>query len=244
MSLSYTEICATITAVTLAVLTLGLSIIPKPDHAYRDCPAKLSFVEICSVVTVVGLAVLTVVLSLISEPKHTFQDGPVCYVADYPSASRPLLPPEPPPPPPLPRIAEVRNSEYLSQKISDILWAEARYPRLMASLIQVESSGNPMAVSSANARGLTQLLPSTARWMAEKIGAHYEDGLEFVPEWNVRVGTAYLEYLVDRHNGDLELALTSFNRGEQNTKAILEKYGELPREVKASYSDKVLQGAN
>jgi soluble lytic murein transglycosylase-like protein len=82
-------------------------------------------------------------------------------------------------------------------------------PQIAFGLIRAESSFRTRAVSPAGAVGLTQLLPSTARWIAP--GTTRADLMN--PETNVRVGFKYLRYLVDKYDGDEKLALTAYNRG-------------------------------
>lgn len=76
---------------------------------------------------------------------------------------------------------------------------------LLESVIAVESSGNPRAVSPAGARGLMQLMPATAA----KLGVKNS----FASAQNVRGGTAYLDSLLRRYNNNLALALAAYNAG-------------------------------
>ncbi len=94
-------------------------------------------------------------------------------------------------------------------------------PSLIKAVIQVESGGNPLAVSPAGARGLMQLTPQTA----------FELGVvnPFNPLENVMAGTRYLRSLLDRYHGDLKLALAAYNWGMGN----LEKRPQaMPRETR------------
>jgi len=68
--------------------------------------------------------------------------------------------------------------------------------------------------SAANAYGLMQLLPSTARMYAKKLGLRYSARLLTDPESNIRMGTAYLADKI-REFGDLHLVLASYNAGER-----------------------------
>lgn len=86
-------------------------------------------------------------------------------------------------------------------------------PYLVAALVAQESTFVPDVRSSANAVGLMQLIPSTARIYARKVGLSYSAKLMTDPESNIRMGTTYLTELV-RQFGDLHLVLASYNAGE------------------------------
>ena len=86
-------------------------------------------------------------------------------------------------------------------------------PGLVVAVIEVESGGYHLATSHVGAMGLMQLLPSTGRELAERLGIEWKgpDTL-FDPIINVRLGTAYLRQLADRY-GDVDTALAAYNWG-------------------------------
>jgi soluble lytic murein transglycosylase-like protein len=79
---------------------------------------------------------------------------------------------------------------------------------LIRAIIMVESQFNPSAKSKRGARGLMQLMPVTA------------GGLDVVdllnPHENVHAGARYIKTLLDRFDGDVELALAAYNAGPQS----------------------------
>ena len=133
--------------------------------------------------------------------------------------SSPFDPPIKPPmvsqPPPLtvsPPVPWVSNNLQEKRGIDPIIEeAAGTYgvePGLIRAVIQVESGGNPMAVSPAGAQGLMQLMPAT--------GAELGIKNPFDPVQNVMAGTRYLRQLLDRYQGNVRLALAAYNWGMGN----------------------------
>ncbi len=91
-------------------------------------------------------------------------------------------------------------------------------PALVSSLIRAESRFRPAAVSPRGARGLMQLMPDTAAWIAGQTGTSAPD--LFDPETNLRLGTWYLHYLLGRF-GRLDRALAAYNAGPTRVEAWL-----------------------
>jgi soluble lytic murein transglycosylase len=88
-------------------------------------------------------------------------------------------------------------------------------PYLVASLIRQESEFNPGAVSKANAYGLMQLLPSTGKGLAKKIGDRHFSAAELLsPQTNLQLGTMDLRISIDRYGGQVEYALAAYNAGD------------------------------
>jgi hypothetical protein len=94
---------------------------------------------------------------------------------------------------------------------------------IILSIIHAESAENPRAVSRVGARGLMQLMPSTASNM------RISDA--FNPAKNVDGGTAYFEYLFERYHENLAKALAAYNAGP----GAVDKYHGVPpyRETRA-----------
>lgn len=87
-------------------------------------------------------------------------------------------------------------------------------PAYVAAVIMAESSYRPEAVSSANAQGLMQLLPSTAEWIAGKFDETYTEGCLFDPETNIRYGCWYLGFLMRRYDSDMRCSSAAYHQGQ------------------------------
>jgi soluble lytic murein transglycosylase len=87
-------------------------------------------------------------------------------------------------------------------------------PYLVLALARQESLFNPKATSSSNARGVMQLIPSTARKMASQNGIDPEAIRLYDPSVNVELGTTYLKNLFEMFNGNAFHAVAAYNAGE------------------------------
>ena len=81
-------------------------------------------------------------------------------------------------------------------------------PALILAVVMEESAGDPLARSSKGARGLMQLMPGTAR----ELGVEKPDS----PSENLLGGAKYLARLMDKFEGNLDLALAAYNAGPGN----------------------------
>jgi soluble lytic murein transglycosylase-like protein len=82
-------------------------------------------------------------------------------------------------------------------------------PDIAFGLVRAESSFKNHSTSRVGAIGLTQLMPATARWLEP--GTTRDDLRN--QETNLRIGFGYLKNLIDKYDGDVDLALTAYNRG-------------------------------
>jgi soluble lytic murein transglycosylase-like protein len=95
--------------------------------------------------------------------------------------------------------------QSLMPQITDAADANGVDPNLLAALVQQESGGNPNAVSSAGAQGLTQLMPTT--------GASLGVTDPFDIAQNLNAGAEYLAQMLQQFGGDISLALAAYNAG-------------------------------
>ncbi|MFK4754434.1 transglycosylase SLT domain-containing protein [Oceanobacter antarcticus] len=103
----------------------------------------------------------------------------------------------------------------------DVTWATA--------IARQESAFKPEAMSPVGARGLMQLMPSTAKLTAKKYGISLA-GTEplFNPETNIALGSAYLAEMYQRFDGNRTYASAAYNAGPNRVERWLKERGHLP----------------
>jgi soluble lytic murein transglycosylase len=90
---------------------------------------------------------------------------------------------------------------------------------LFFSLIRQESLFEPGAVSWVGARGLSQIMPGTGRWIAGKLDVRsFSTRLLLDPVTNVRFGTYYLALQLEDFDSDVMRALAAYNGGPESAK--------------------------
>lgn len=142
---------------------------------------------------------------------------------------------------------------YYADTITAYADAQGLDPALVAAVILCESSYDPKAESRLGARGLMQLMPDTAEWVAHKLG---EDGADYSfdnlydPQTNIRFGTWYLGYLSRRFNGDATKIVCAYHAGQGNVDSWLKnpQYSSdgvtldvIPTQDTATYASRVLR---
>jgi soluble lytic murein transglycosylase len=104
----------------------------------------------------------------------------------------------------------LRHEDIIRQQAAD----KNLDPALIAGVIYVESRFRDQT-SHAGAKGLMQIMPSTADYIANKSGGtRFEQGDLATPQINIAYGSWYLRYLLQRYHGNDVLALAAYNAGE------------------------------
>ena len=98
---------------------------------------------------------------------------------------------------------------------------------LAYAIARQESAFNPGAVSPANARGLLQLLPTTAKRVASRHGMSYSASrLTSDPGYNATLGAHYLGEQIDRFGGSYILTFVAYNAGPARVPQWIERFGD------------------
>ncbi|WP_260681511.1 transglycosylase SLT domain-containing protein [Aliiglaciecola sp. M165] len=101
-------------------------------------------------------------------------------------------------------------------------------PAWAFAIARRESSFMTDANSSAGARGLMQLLPGTARYLAKK---RIRSNVLYNPDTNAEFGTQYLRYLLDKMDNNPVLATASYNAGWRRVQKWIPKDNAMPMDV-------------
>ena len=100
-------------------------------------------------------------------------------------------------------------------------------PALVLAMMRQESGFSAGAISQAGARGLLQLMPATARFVAKRHGLPYnKKRLTTDTEYNLTLGRAYIEGLLKEFDGSYVLAVASYNAGESRVYSWIDEYGD------------------
>jgi soluble lytic murein transglycosylase len=131
------------------------------------------------------------------------------------------------------------------------------YSTVVHGITRQESSFDPYAMSHAGALGMMQLMRGTAREQAGKMGLGY-DGARLLsdPNYNVMLGSAYFQRLLNTWDGNVPLAVASYNAGAGNVRKWVNAYGDprggvdvirwieaIPFEETRSYVQRVIENS-
>ena len=127
------------------------------------------------------------------------------------------------------RMARIKGDSFyvrqaypmLSASLSGQIWSLAH------GISRQESSFDPYIISHAGARGTMQLMVGTARDQARKLGVSFDSyKLLSDPNYNVMLGSAYFQHMLDVWNGNVPLAVASYNAGSGNVSKWVSRYGD------------------
>jgi len=98
---------------------------------------------------------------------------------------------------------------------------------LTYSVIRQETEFDPRAISGAGARGLMQMMPATARQTARQLDLPYNfHWLTHDPDYNLTLGMAHLDEVVNDYDGSLIMALAAYNAGGHRVRRWVSNYGD------------------
>ncbi len=110
-------------------------------------------------------------------------------------------------------------------------------PELILAIIRQESEFDSRANSYVGAQGLMQLMPATAKLVSKNIGVTYnKDSLQKDSNYNVKLGTYYINSLLDDYDGVYPFAIAAYNAGPNRVKLWIKKYGD-PNRKEISFVD-------
>ena len=130
------------------------------------------------------------------------------------------------------RMARVKGSMFYVRQAYPTLPSASSNSSLTNGISRQESSFDPYAVSHAGARGMMQLMTGTAREQAKKMGVGY-DGYRLIsdPNYNVMLGSAYFQRMLNIWDGSVPLAVASYNAGSGNVGKWVRRYGDPRNQV-------------
>ncbi len=195
-------------------LVQAIKLLGDAGHSYRTLPL---FMHLSENVPTAGQARLLVELAQRYD-QHRFALIAGKTVANRWSEAAPLA---------FPTAAIPRNAKIDKGVGKHVVYAIARQ----------ESAFDPRAVSHAGARGLLQLLPSTAKITARKAGLPYSKSrLTSDAAYNAAVGSAHLSHLIDDFGGSYVMTFAGYNAGPRRAREWAERYGD-PRSSRTDTID-------
>lgn len=123
-------------------------------------------------------------------------------------------------------------------------------PYLVMAIISAESRFEENANSHKDAMGLMQVTEQTAKWCVDRFELDISSENLYNPDTNIHIGCAYMDFLIDVFDGELQTAVAAYNAGQGNVKKWLsdERYSldgktlkQIPFEETKNYVEKVLK---
>ena len=98
---------------------------------------------------------------------------------------------------------------------------------LILAIIRQESEFDARANSYVGAQGLMQIMPATARLVAQNLNATYnKSSLKRDPSYNIKLGTYYFNSLLEDYDGVFPFAIGAYNAGPNRIKSWVKRYGD------------------
>jgi soluble lytic murein transglycosylase-like protein len=138
-----------------------------------------------------------------------------------------------------PRLDAVEAREYgrlvleITEKYNSV------DPFFLLAVGIVESRFTARATSHADAKGIYQLWPATARWLADDLGWEFSEAMLYEPEKNTELAACYLDKLFATY-GDSRLVLAEYNGGPTNARRLRNGSPHLAAETR-DYVSKVTE---
>lgn len=118
----------------------------------------------------------------------------------------------------LTKVYKLEYTEYVKKYANE--YNVDKY--LIYAIIKAESNFEPNAESHRGAKGLMQLMYSTAEDISKRIGIELNEDNILEPDININLGTKYISMLIQKYN-NINLALAAYNAGSGNVDGWIEK---------------------
>lgn len=118
----------------------------------------------------------------------------------------------------LTKVYKLEYTEYVKKYANEYNVDEY----LIYAIIKAESNFEPNAESHRGAKGLMQLMYSTAKDISKRIGIELNEDNILEPDININLGTKYISMLIQKYN-NINLALAAYNAGSGNVDGWIEK---------------------
>lgn len=118
----------------------------------------------------------------------------------------------------LTKVYKLEYTEYVKKYANEYNVDEY----LIYAIIKAESNFEPNAESHRGAKGLMQLMYSTAEDISKRIGIELNEENILEPDININLGTKYISMLIQKYN-NTNLALAAYNAGSGNVDGWIEK---------------------